>query len=60
MSKVLSYNFGDFIRKRYEDKIEKPKDIGMILKPKGNRKLKPEDIFDDIETRRSKQNENTK
>ena len=34
MSKVLSYKMGDFIRKQYEDKIEKPKDIGIILKPR--------------------------
>jgi hypothetical protein len=54
MSKVMSYKMGDFIRKQYEDKIEKPGDIGMILKPGGNGegKLKPEDIFSDIRKKR--------
>jgi hypothetical protein len=53
MSKVMSYKMGDFIRKQYEDKIEKPKDIGMILKPggKGEGKLEPGDIWSDIETK---------
>jgi hypothetical protein len=33
-NRILSYNIGQFIRKEEHEKIQKPNDIGMILKPR--------------------------